>query len=216
MIFSKKRHLIATCFQKITYWPTYFILYLLFGYEVSGRGNLDGLEDKALIFASNHASYIDGPVSGVSLPYKFLPVHFLAAEMFYKKARFLPFAAYLFLSGSIKIPQEPKGVLPILLKEAVGDLKSGHRVWIYPEGKRSRDGSIGKGKPGVTYLHEVTRAPIVPVYIKGTFRPLAGGRLFKRIPIRVTIGRPLYHLRGETYYEEADYVMEEVKRLMNS
>ena len=62
------RERIAKISQIIFYWPFYGILKILFRLTVEGQENLKGLEDRAVIFASNHASYLDGFISAGCVP----------------------------------------------------------------------------------------------------------------------------------------------------
>ena len=106
---------IAKIVQAITYWPTYLTLRFFFHYEVEGQENLKGLEEKGVIFASNHASYIDGPISAASMPRNgwwpkdFLPMRFLVFKKFFGLfGQFLfpvsvPVALYVRFNGSIPV-----------------------------------------------------------------------------------------------------------------
>jgi 1-acyl-sn-glycerol-3-phosphate acyltransferase len=48
-------------------------------------------------------------------------------------------------------------------------------VVVFPEGTRSRDGSIGEFRPGAFYLAQKSGAPVVPVYIDGGCRAIPKG-----------------------------------------
>ena len=80
---------IAKVFQQFTYWPTYLLLRLFYSYEIEGQENLKGLEDTGVIFASNHASILDGPVLAAAMPRGslfqkgFFPVRFLVSKEFF-------------------------------------------------------------------------------------------------------------------------------------
>jgi 1-acyl-sn-glycerol-3-phosphate acyltransferase len=76
---------IAKIVQATTYWPTYLAFKFFMRFKVRGQENLKGLENKAIIFASNHTSYIDGPIAAASMPRNgwwypkdFFPVRFTA------------------------------------------------------------------------------------------------------------------------------------------
>lgn len=189
---------IAKIVQALSYWPTRLILKFFFRQKIEGLENLKGLENKPIIFASNHASYLDAPLGAISLPLKFLPVRFLATEWLYK-FRNLAVVLFIWLHGSIKI-RKCGGDLETALKEVVSILKKGERIWIFPEGKRIPKGEIGQGKRGVAYLHKETLAPIVPVAIVGKSR--------------VVFGKPIYSLGEESLEQGADKVMSAIKELM--
>jgi len=189
---------IAKIVQALSYWPFYLLFKFFLCLKVEGQENLRGLENKPIIFASNHASYLDAPLGAISLPLKFLPVRFLATEWLYKFIN-LPVVLFIWLHGSIKI-RKCGGDLETALKEVVSILKKGERIWIFPEGKRIPKGEIGQGKRGVAYLHKETGAPIVPVAIVGKSR--------------VVFGKPIYSLGEESLEQGADKVMLAIKELI--
>ena len=204
--------------QALFYWPVRLMLTFFTHYRVYGEENLKNIEG-AIIFAANHGSLADGPISGVAFPTnrpttpkKNFPIRWLAYEGFFRW-RFLLIALYVRLNGSIKIKKEPKGNLPVILSEAVEIVRKGGKIWVYPEGRRSPDGRTKKARRGVAYLHEVTKAPIVPVGIWGNFDVFSTKTLFRRKYLRVRFGEPLYKLEGETYEEQAEYVVHKISEL---
>lgn len=76
--------------------------------------------------------------------------------------KYLPIAAYVRLNGSIKVPAGAKK--DSILRDAVAALKSGHKIWVYPEGgwDDKNQGRLRRGRKGVVYLHRATGAKIVP------------------------------------------------------
>lgn len=215
----------AKLMQLATYWPTYLLLKLLFRYKVEGRENLRGFEDKALIFASNHASFIDGPVCAAAmprqsfLPHKFFPVRFLALKQLFgiKNFLFLPFrliaVPYVWLNACIPVDAKG-GELFKALKEAIKELKKGAKIWIYPEGTRTRNGKLRDFKRGVIFLHQHTGVPIVPVAVIGTFGLLNWRTFLGLSRIKIKIGSPM--VIGDHSLEKGTYILkEEVENLMN-
>ena len=189
---------IAKIFQTISYWPTRLVLKFFFNHKIEGLENLKEFENKPIIFASNHLSFVDPLLVATSVPLKFLPIRFLATERLYK-LRNLPVILYIWLHGSIKV-RKYGGDLETSLKKVVRLLKKGEKVWIFPEGKRRSDGKLEQGKRGVAYLHKETRAPIVPVAIVGKSR--------------VVFGKPIYSLGESSLEEGVDKVMFAIKELM--
>jgi 1-acyl-sn-glycerol-3-phosphate acyltransferase len=65
-------------------------------------------------------------------------------------------------------------------------------VVLHPEGTRSRDGTLGRGKPGAGWVVHRSRAPVVPVYIHGLDRMIPPGKRFPRFGARIwiTFGEP--------------------------
>jgi 1-acyl-sn-glycerol-3-phosphate acyltransferase len=71
-------------------------------------------------------------------------------------------------------------------------LKRGEVVVAFPEGTRSRDGQLQKGKPGVGFLAYWSKAVVVPAYLHGAYEALPRGSLMlKSSPIKVVYGPPL-------------------------
>ena len=80
-------------------------------------------------------------------------------------------------------------------------LRRGKILLVFPEGSRSRDGSIKEFKKGVGIISKELNIPIVPVAISGTYAMLPSGRLFpKPSKITVSFGKPV-HPSGRDYDE---------------
>ena len=219
--------MIPKIFQQLTYWPTYLFLRLVFGYKVEGRENLKGLEHRAVIFASNHASYFDGPVSAAAMPRNslvpkdFFPVRFLVLEPYFRYFK-SPFpilislftASYVRINGSIPI-RKGLGDLNKALSNAVSCANDCGRIWIYPEGRITEDGKLQPGKRGVAFLQKETGAPIVPVGISGTFGMVSLKTFFGKTKIKVKIGKPIYSFKNPDALEEnVEKVMSEIAKLI--
>lgn len=98
---------------------------------------------------------------------------------------------------------------------------------IFPEGRRSPDGTIQPAKGGVAYLAEYAGVPIVPVGFSGTFHTPVKDFFLRRRRITVRFGRPIHQAEllasvsrsttfgGNVYKEEAAYVMGRVKELLD-
>ncbi|HDH06415.1 MAG TPA: 1-acyl-sn-glycerol-3-phosphate acyltransferase [Nitrospirae bacterium] len=191
---------IAKIVQIISYRFIYLSLKFFVRFEVRGQENLTGLENKGVIFASNHASYIDGLISAASMPRrngefypkKFFPVRFLVLDKYFRW-KYLLVALYVRINGSIKIFRGG-GDLKRSLAGAITALRRGEKIWIFPEGKLTRDGKLQQGKRGVAYLHRETNAPVVPVAINGNFGILSFKTLLRNRKVVVTIGRQIRSL----------------------
>ena len=194
----------AKFFQAFTYWPILGVLKIFAGYTVEGQENLKDSEDKAIIFASNHASYFDGPISAACMPRKgfypknFFPVRFLSAKEFFEwKNRFrFPLsvwtALYVRINGSVSV-EKTGGDLKKALHDSIVALKNQDKLWVYPEGKKSVDGKLQEGKRGVVFLHKETGAPIVPVAIIGSHNLSSiANFLLRKNKIKIAIGKPIY------------------------
>ena len=216
---------IARLFQQFTYWPTYLLLRLLYRYEVEGQENLIGLEERGVIFASNHASILDGPVLAAAMPRgslfpkDFFPVRFLVSKEFFG-FRTNP---YIFLVSHITTTYvRINGSIPVIrglgnpsnnLAEAVRAIRGGAKVSIFPEGKITKDGRIQQGKWGVVYLHTATGAPVVPLALIGTHGIPSWRCIFRRNKIRVKIGKPIFSVPENDRKAAVVRVMAEIERL---
>ncbi|HLG24953.1 MAG TPA: lysophospholipid acyltransferase family protein [Candidatus Nanoarchaeia archaeon] len=79
------------------------------------------------------------------------------------------------------------------MKLALKYLKKGDIISIFPEGKRSPDGVLGKAYNGAAKLSIASGAPILPVGIIESYKVLPKGALFPRfLRCRVKIGKPVY------------------------
>lgn len=219
----------AKIFQTITYWPTIWILKFFLRYEVQGQENLNGLENKSFIFASNHASgVLDGPISAATMPRKhgafcpwdFFPVHFLVYKEFFSWRNRFPFPfsvlamLYVRANDSISIEYPAKDI-GTLLAPAVSVLKNGGKIWIYPEGKKSDDGKLAKkGGRGAAYLHQQTGAVIVPVGINGTFGVTFKKIILRKLKVTVKIGEPIHFLPQATLEEDTTLIMQKIGELL--
>ncbi len=157
-------YLLAKVFFKL-----YFTLYHRL--EVDG---LDALTQKRpVILAANHASYLDPPLVGSIFPDR---LRFIAWE-----GLFVPiFGALIGALGAVPVSQANKGSAAALLRQVMGFLESGSSVLIFPEGERTFDGNLLPIEPGFALLAFKTGAPVVPVWIEGTFRAMSRHVTFPR------------------------------------
>lgn len=222
--------MIPKLFQQFIYWPVYLLLKSLFRYRIEGRENLKGLENKPVIFASNHATFMDPQICGTAMPRNsfipksFFPVRFVTAKEYanwLKNPAYFPFslivAAYVRLNGAIPVARGLKNIEQNLA-EAVKILKSGGKVWIYPEGKQTMDGNLQPGKKGTAYLHQITGAVIVPVGISGNFKMFYPLELLKFIfgfkKLTARIGKPIYSFGGVSPEENTKKIMSAIAELI--
>jgi long-chain acyl-CoA synthetase len=193
--------------------------------EVEGLEHLEGLNGPA-IFAANHQSHLDTPAILIALPprwrYRLAPA--MAKEFF--KAHFYPdqFSRWAYFTNSLNyylaslffnafpLPQREAGTRQTL--RYIGDLlSSGFSILIFPEGKRTDDGSIGRFLPGVGMAAPRLQVPVVPVRLEGLDRILHQKWKFpKRGTARVAFGRPM-RLEGTDYADLARAVEEAVRQL---
>jgi 1-acyl-sn-glycerol-3-phosphate acyltransferase len=165
------------------------LLRVLFRPHVRGRENvpLTG----PVILASNHLSFIDSIAIPSLAPRK---VAYLAkAEYFTGSGISGWFSRTLFSAlGAQPVERETHRAAQAALDTALAVLKDGGAFGIYPEGTRSRDGRLARGKTGVAWLALTADCPVVPVAVAGTdkVQPV-GARWPRPHRISVTYGEPL-------------------------
>ena len=96
-------------------------------------------------------------------------------------------------------------------------LRKGKGIALFPEGTRTKNGSVGSGKPGIGFLACRTGVPVIPAYIHNSFKALPrGAKWFTFVPITVTYGKPLYFSedsssdvtkRSELYKQATETIM---------
>ena len=145
-----------------------------------------------VIFASNHLSFIDSVVIPLLVPRR---VAYLAkAEYFAGRGLRGSFTRMLFTAvGALPVDRDTQRGAQASLDAALPILAAGDGFVIYPEGTRSRDGRLHRGRTGVGWLALASGAPVVPVGLRGTqaVQPV-GARMvrpFRRIS--VTFGPPV-------------------------
>jgi 1-acyl-sn-glycerol-3-phosphate acyltransferase len=157
--------------------------------EITGIGNVP--RTGGVILASNHLSFVDSVVIPSVVPRK---VVFLAKSEYFTGTG---------LSGAVQRAWfEALGMLPVdradtksaleSLDVALDVLRRGEAFGIYPEGTRSRDGRLYRGRTGAAHLALTAGVPVVPVGLRGTERiqPI-GSRLPRVVKVHVSFGEPI-------------------------
>jgi 1-acyl-sn-glycerol-3-phosphate acyltransferase len=164
-------------------------LRLLAPTKVIGAENIP--ETGPAILASNHLSVLDS----IFLPYMVKrPVTFAAKSEYFTGTRPQDrlIGAYLRSTNQLSTDRAGARAAQAMLDAAVDRLKSGQLFGIYPEGTRSPDGRLYRGRTGVGYLVMHSGAPVVPVAMVGTERILPPGqKIPRRGRIEIRIGEPL-------------------------
>lgn len=165
------------------------LLRLLFRPRIEGLENIP--EDGAAIVAGNHLSFSDHFLMPAILKRR---ITFLAKAEYFTgpglKGRLT--AAFFRSAGQIPVDRSGKDAGKAALREGLGVLSKGELLGIYPEGTRSHDGRLYKGKVGVAAMALGAGAPVVPCAMVGTFEIQPPGQKIPKVR-RVTIrfGRPL-------------------------
>ncbi len=133
----------------------YIIVYHI---HVIGGENIPR-EKGGYIIASNHVSNNDPPVVGITFKGKYT---FMAKEeLFHMNPIFTWLITKL---GAFPVKRGAKDTSAI--DRALESLKEGRIFVIFPEGTRSKDGTLGRAKSGVTLIAAQAKVPVVPVYVK--------------------------------------------------
>ncbi|MFE2269486.1 lysophospholipid acyltransferase family protein [Streptomyces lavendulae] len=159
------------------------------------RPRIEGLENipakGAAIVAGNHLSFSDHFLMPAILKRR---ITFLAKAEYFTgpglKGRLT--AAFFRSAGQIPVDRSGKDAGQAALREGLGVLARGELLGIYPEGTRSHDGRLYKGKVGVAAMALGAGVPVVPCAMVGTFEIQPPGRRIPKIR-RVTIrfGAPM-------------------------
>lgn len=148
-------------------------------------------EEGPAILASNHLSFSDSVFLPLVLDRK---VQFLGKSEYFTGKGLKGAATRAFMTGVGTIPVHRGGgkASEAALRTALQVLSSGDLFGIYPEGTRSPDGRLYRGKTGVARIAIESGAPIVPVAMIGTdvAQPI-GKRVPSRVEIGVKIGVPI-------------------------
>jgi len=167
--------------------------------------------DGPVIIAANHLSHIDPAFIMTATP---RPVTYLSKqEHFDGRLRRALFSRM----GVIPVDRDAGGSDALAEVEAI--LRGGGVVGIFPEGTRSRDGEMGRGRTGVARLAAATGAAVVPVAIRETDRVIPVGKRVPRLWRRFfyEFGEPLHftakEVNRETLREFTDRVMDAIAAL---
>ena len=146
------------------------------------------------IVASNHLSIVDS----VFLPLMVdRPVTFAAKSEYFTGTRLIDRAtgAYLRATKQLSVDRAGARAGQDMLEAALRLLSAGALFGIYPEGTRSPDGRLYRGRTGIGWLALKSGLPVIPVAMSGTDRVLPPGRVVPRFTkIKITIGEPMTFL----------------------
>ena len=165
------------------------ILHLLWRPSVTGGGHIPATG--GAILASNHLSLVDS----IFLPLVLSrPVTFAAKSEYFTGTR--PgqrFAgAYLRATKQLSVDRADTRSAQETLKAALDLLQTGELFGIYPEGTRSPDGRLYRGRTGVGWLALASGLPVIPVAMVGTDRVLPPGRSMPSLHrVGIRVGEPL-------------------------
>ncbi|MBJ7356229.1 lysophospholipid acyltransferase family protein [Nocardioides sp.] len=194
------------------------VLKLVFRPQVSGAENVPA--SGPAILASNHLSYADWLFMPLTLSRR---VTFVAKAEYFTTPGIKGWFQKKFFTGAGQVPIDRSGASAAegALSSARRILTEGELFGIYPEGTRSHDGRLYRGKTGVARLALECKVPVIPTAVVGTDVVAPPGQTFGKLtrPI-VRFGKPLDFSRYEGMENDryilrsiTDEIMYEIMRL---
>jgi 1-acyl-sn-glycerol-3-phosphate acyltransferase len=194
------------------------IVWLVFRPQVEGRQYLP--KRGAAIIASNHLSFSDSIFMPLMVPRR---VTFVAKEEYFTGRGIKGFLIRLFFVGTGCIPVDRSGgqAAQAAIDTGLRVLRSGQLFGIYPEGTRSPDGRLYRGKTGVARMALEAGVPVIPVAMLNSDEVQPTGQIWPRlIRPRIRFGPPMDFSRyagraGDRFVERTvtDEIMYELMTL---
>ena len=175
----------------------YVLKYVLLGplLRLFFRPRIEGLDnvpaEGPAIVAGNHLSFSDHFLMPAMLKRR---ITFLAKKEYFTgpgiKGRLT--AAFFRSAGQIPVDRTGKEAGQAAIREGLGVLSKGELLGIYPEGTRSHDGRLYKGKVGVAVMALRAQVPVIPCAMIGTFEAQPPGKVIPNShPVVIRFGKPL-------------------------
>ncbi|MEY4323485.1 MAG: hypothetical protein RL410_1266 [Actinomycetota bacterium] len=165
------------------------VLTVLYRPRVIGRRNIP--KTGAAVLASNHVSFSDSIFLPMACPRR---ITFLAkSEYFTGKGLKGAISRWFFTSvGQVPIDRSGGRASEAAVQTAIQVLNSGELLGIYPEGTRSPDGRLYRGRTGMARIAIEAGVPVIPVAMVGTYEIQPTGKVVPRIKrVKVVIGEPI-------------------------
>lgn len=160
------------------------------------RPTVEGLENfptsGPVIVAPNHLSFLDSVIVQALMPRRV--AFFAKAEYFNTKGPKGMLWRWFFTGvGSVPVERGEQAASVAALQTALGILEQQDAFGIYPEGTRSRDGRLYRGRTGVGWLALTTGAPVLPVGLIGTEKLQPADKMvITPRHFSMKVGKPLY------------------------
>jgi 1-acyl-sn-glycerol-3-phosphate acyltransferase len=207
VVYSLLKYIILGPWLRLIFWP-----------KVEGREHVP--EVGPAILASNHLSFSDSIFMPLMVKRR---VTFVAKQEYFTGRGLKGWLTKMFFVGTGTIPVDRSGGRSA--QAAIGTglrvLREGHLFGIYPEGTRSPDGRLYRGKTGVARLALESGARVIPVVMLNADEIQPPGKIFPKIKrVRIRFGPPMDFSRyqgmaGDRFIERAvtDEIMYELMEL---
>ena len=190
-------------------------LMILFRPKVKGLRNVPATGP--LIIASNHLSFSDSIFMPLVVPRK---VTFLAKSEYFTSPGLKGFIKKITFIALGQVPIDRSGGKrsEAALLTGLRLLKENHCIGIYPEGTRSPDGRLYKGRTGIARMAIESGAPIIPVAMFNTAEIQPTGQVVPKVRrVEMVFGEPIYLTGDSTDQEllrkETNKIMETIAAL---
>jgi len=194
------------------------LITLLFRPWSRGLDNIP--DDGPAILASNHLSFLD-PVFLPVVEHR--PISFLAKSEYFTGKGLKGWLSRRFFLAIRQLPIDRSGgqASESSLGAGLAHLASGGLLGIYPEGTRSLDGRLYKGRTGAARMVLEARVPVVPIAMVGTFEVMPSGAKLPRLTkVGVIAGEPIDFSRfwgrqndGDVLRRITEEIMQAIQRL---
>jgi 1-acyl-sn-glycerol-3-phosphate acyltransferase len=202
------------------YWPLYRLghwlvgagLWLLGRWEVHGHERVP--REGPVILAPNHRSYLDPPALGTAME---RPIWFMAKSELFES---FPLGPIIWRTRAFPVRRGTPDRRA--LRNCLRLLEAGEIVTVFPEGERSKTGTLQEPELGIAMIALRSRAPVVPVGLTGTDKVLPRHSVLPHFgKVIVRFGEPMtfpeYYDRKaskEDLQAIAERVMREIARLL--
>jgi 1-acyl-sn-glycerol-3-phosphate acyltransferase len=178
----------------VLYWLLKYILLgpwlrLIFRPQVEGRDNVP--DEGPAIIASNHLSFSDSIFMPLMVKRK---VTFVAKAEYFTGRGLKGWLTKMFFVGTGTIPVDRSGgrAAQAALDTQLRVLREGNLAGIYPEGTRSPDGRLYRGKTGVARLALESGAPVIPVVMLNADEIQPPGKIIPKVKrVKIRFGEPM-------------------------
>lgn len=176
-------------------------------FRIKGRGQ-ENVPQGPVIIAPNHQSFFDGLFVAAFIKGKIMKKTYFYAKEKHVRKRWLKFLA----NRNNIIVMDINRDLKLSLQKMAEVLKVGRNIIIFPEGTRSKDGSLGVFKKAFAILSRELNVPVVPVSIDGAYRAMPRGKKFPRPWKRIDVNflEPVYP-GDHTYDSLSNTVYDRIK-----